>query len=247
METDRNVAEYMQIRNLLSRNWARILAAQLLLVAVFFCGYLFLQNTDRFTISLHNSRILVKSTLIIISLLIALCATMVMNHARKLFRTIPDEIGIRSSREIISEAYGVAKGALGYNMTLAGLIAAGGIFASLMLYVVLGGSESAIYFSRALFLAFMAAAVLVFLPSFDRMQVYRMMLSEKSTGFASKSIIFEGTLAGIMMPLSVAVYLFWRYFGNNRAIAWITFPAALLVCGIAFVLANSERNRNLID
>lgn len=242
METDRNVADYMQIRNLLSLNAARVLAAQLLLIAVFFCAYLFLQNTDRFAVSLHNMRIVVKSTLIIISLMIALCSTIVMNHARKLFKTIPDDIGIRQSREIVEEAYSVARGALTFKMTLAGLILAIGIFASLILATVIANGEAGTYFSKALFFVTLACAALLFIPSFDRMNVYKTMLGMKHNIIPDKTIVFSGTLAGILMPLSVAVYLFWRYFGANRTIAWIVFPAAVIVLGAAQVLFLERRH-----
>lgn len=242
METDRNVADYMQIRHLLSLNAARILAAQLLLVAVFFCGYLFLQNTDRFPVSLHNMRIVVKSILVIISLMIALCSTIVMNHARKLFRTIPDDIGLRQSREIVEEAYSVAQGALTFKMTLAGFILATGITASLILLTVLDASEAGVYFSAALFFISLAAFSLLFIPSFDRKNVYKMMLGQKHNIIPDRRIIFCGTLAGILMPFSVAVYLFWRYFGNNRTIAWIVFPAAVIIFGAAQVLFSGENN-----
>ena len=262
MEIDRNVADYMQQRNLISLNTARLIAAQLLLVAVFFCAYLFLQNTAHFNVSLHNMRIIVKGTVVIISLAIALCAVLVARRAGRLYKVYPDDIALRQSRNVVDEAYRIAKDALTFKMLLSGVLFTAGIFASLMAGSIIGNNESGIYVSKALFFAVLAISILLFWPSCDRMNVYKLMLGEKhaiamegslngaSNGTlngASNSTLnkmsalggmleFCRILAGILTPLTTAVYIFWRYFGDNRSIAWIVFPAAFIILGAAATL-----------
>ena len=241
METDRNVSEYMQRKNVQSTNLARLIAAQLLITAVFFLAYLFLQNTRRFGADLEISRVIVKGVLIILSLLLSLVGIIVSYKSSGLHKYMPDTIGIRQSHDIIDAAYDVAKPALIFRMTFALVLFMLGGALALVTVSIMGAGENSTYIGKAIFFVFLAGCALMFVPAFDRMNVYKMLLNEKHDIMPRYSFAATGIAFSILMPASFCAYYLWRFFGNDRSIAWIVFPIAVIILGAVIVLADYVR------
>jgi len=252
METDRNVSEYMQKRNICATNIARILSAQLLIVAVFLCAYVYLQNEAGYNYDLSAKRLIVKGMLVILSMLIALAGVIVMRGFTDFAKRLPDDIGLRQSHEILDYAYSVAKDALVFRMTLGGVMLTAGCLASLLALTIFRDSDNIGIIAKIILFVSLAIAVLLFVPSFDRMKVYRHMLASdirQSTlsSVPGKAAYYTGVIFFITMPVTVCTNLLWRYFGNNRTIAWIVYPAAGLLFVAVAALINSPAFEKHVD
>ena len=231
----------MNKRNIFVTNVARIIASQFLVIAVFFCACMILKNADRFEFDLDKIQIIVKMCLIILSLLVATAGIILMQRIGEIAGLIPDSIGLRQSREILGYAYDSAGDALKFKMTVSGVILTGGMVCALIIMSVCGLSENGTLAAKIVFFVMLAIATIVFLPSFDRMLVYKKLIdgsvkrSEIKPGIAKK-IRIMGAVAFIAIPLSTCIYLLWKYFGNNGSIAFVVYAIILMLFGTAAAL-----------
>lgn len=232
MELDRNVSEYMQRKNMLAVKAASMLSAQLLLVAVYFCA-LNITKTETGFLTLRIVLAVLSSLLVAIGIIVSF-------RYRNVYDTLPDDIGLRQSLEVIRYAYDIAKPALTFNMTIAGIVTALGILVPLVIMSAMPGSGG-VTIAKAVFFLFMAAAVFVLTPSFSRMFTYEQMLSRHiaaSSIDTRKSILLKGILLSILIPVSVCIYLQWKYFGSAKnEIAWIVFCLAGIIYAVVTFLA----------
>jgi len=250
METDRNVSEYMAKRNKLACNASRVLASQTLIVAVFFYAYYELQNWESRSVSLGTARFTVKCILVLLSALVAIAGCLLTAKVSDIVLSIPDSIGLRQSREIVKYAYEKAKDVLTFKITISVVMLTAGIVSVLLYMTLVGYGENGTLIGRAILFLFLSVSILIFLPSFDRIVTYRLMLGS-GTGMMSGKIAAGanaynisdndtgmylrvlGYTISILLPSSIALYLMWRYFGSNRSQAFIIFPVALMIlCAI---------------
>ena len=230
METDRRLSEYMQDKNVRAYRASRVIAFQFLILAVFFCAYMLLQNSSHMNVSLGTLRRIVLTVVGVLELYTTIWGTAVAiseTAGDSSFDSAVDEAGIRQSREVVSFAYENAKGALIYKITLAIAVCLAGFLSLIIAITVTNGAEAGTLTGKVILWMAMAAASLIFWPSYDRLKVYKAILSGEVLRKSSTKA--QSVLLSLMGPLTIYIYLLWIYFGNKRTIAWIVFAVAGLL------------------
>lgn len=237
-DLDETLIEYMKKRAEYVRLVSAALAAQCLIVAVFFCAYGL--RIKHFVFG--GSEDLTKHIIICVAIVLTICISvfnvMVCIKYKRLAEERPDAIALRQSKETVYAAYYIARPILIHKVTVSLAI----MFLSGLIYIivvtVLKRAEIAGMYGRIIVCVAMAISVQYGLPSLDRIESYRSMTGERHVSVHdSMKLYWYSIVAAVGIPVSLCIWYILRYFSEQNSIAWIVFPIfALFGFAIAFLI-----------
>lgn len=235
MEKDTGVASYMNQRAVCMKYIASLIMTQLIALCVFFVLYALLQSELIPGRSIGVVRTIVRAASLIVTGVICVANLLGVLKIKSLALIYPDRYSVKGEKDVVNEAYPIAKEVLEVKLIVSALLMLSGILAWLIIRTVSNNSDMGEVFSHASMALLAGIALFIFIPAADRLVTYKDFLSEKSRSSLNLNPAML-TSGAVGIPIMFLIYYQWRYFGNNRNLAWVTFPAAvLLIMAIGFL------------
>lgn len=237
MELDSQIVKYMQKRAELATNVAGALAAQCFVLAVFFCAYGLFKSGVVFSKSEDIAKVIIIVISIVITVALCVFNVMLCIKLQSLQKLYPDEIALRQSFDTVDAAYEIARPILIFKITASIVVMTLGGLAYIFLMILLEKSFMSGIYGKIAASSLFGVALLIGLPSFDRIKVYLEMMNVRHADRNSLRGIFPYAIAvAIGLPVSIEGYYIMKCYAGKSDIAFIVFwMVALFALAFAYL------------
>lgn len=231
-----SVTEYMNNRAVLIKKVSLSVLVQFWALGVFILLYSLLQSELIPSRNLENSSMAVKIFCLFVTIVIVTVNIIICRGFEKLHKQTWSEEEVRLTKDVLIEAYSVAKNVLWCNITAGILLELLGVLSWLIARIVFDNSETGEIYSRIGFLLFSGIALFLIIQAVDRTKVYEMFLDNTHVLIDHDRLGAIFWIAAVIVPIGCFAFYYCRYYSAFGEYAWTVWFGMVITIGVLGML-----------